>query len=70
MVSLYRRVRIRPGPPNQSDIYRIEESEGYHESEAMSNASHPKIVANEIIQAIEKVSNEKEVGPFLRVRCW
>lgn len=36
----------------------------YH---AMSNAPHPKIVANEIIQAIEKVSNEKEVGPFLRV---
>jgi NAD(P)-dependent dehydrogenase (short-subunit alcohol dehydrogenase family) len=35
---------------------------------AMSNAPHPKIVANEIIQAIEKVSNEKEVGPFLRVR--
>jgi NAD(P)-dependent dehydrogenase (short-subunit alcohol dehydrogenase family) len=34
---------------------------------AMSNAPHPKIVANEIIQAIEKVSNEKEVGPFLRV---
>ncbi|HYZ94686.1 MAG TPA: SDR family oxidoreductase, partial [Nitrososphaeraceae archaeon] len=36
----------------------------YH---AMINAPHPKIVANEIIQAIEKVSNEKEVGPFLRV---
>jgi len=36
----------------------------YH---AMSNAPDPKIVANEIIQAIEKVSNEKEVGPFLRV---
>ena len=36
----------------------------YH---AMSNAPHPKIVANEIIQAIEKVSNEKEVCPFLRV---
>jgi NAD(P)-dependent dehydrogenase (short-subunit alcohol dehydrogenase family) len=37
----------------------------YH---AMSNAPHPKIVANEIIQAIEKVSNKKEeVGPFLRV---
>ena len=36
----------------------------YH---TMSNAPHPKIVANEIIQAIEKVSNEKEVGPFLRV---
>ncbi len=35
---------------------------------AMSNAPHPKTVANEIIQAIEKVSNEKEeVGPFLRV---
>ena len=34
---------------------------------AMSNAPHPKIVADEIIQAIEKVSNEKEVGPFLRV---
>ena len=34
---------------------------------AMSNAPHPKIVANEIIQAIEKVSNDKEVGPFLRV---
>jgi NAD(P)-dependent dehydrogenase (short-subunit alcohol dehydrogenase family) len=35
---------------------------------AMSNAPHPKIVANEIIQAIEKVSKEKEeVGPFLRV---
>ena len=35
---------------------------------AMSNAPHPKIVANEIIQAIEKVSNKKEeVGPFLRV---
>jgi NAD(P)-dependent dehydrogenase (short-subunit alcohol dehydrogenase family) len=35
---------------------------------AMSNAPHPKIVANEIIQAIEKVSNEKEeVDPFLRV---
>ena len=34
---------------------------------AMSNAPHPKIVANEIIQAIEKVSNEKKVGPFLRV---
>ena len=34
---------------------------------AMSNAPHPKIVANEIIQAIEKVSNEKEVGNFLRV---
>ncbi len=34
---------------------------------AMSNAPHPKIVANEIIQAIEKVSNEKEVSPFLRV---
>ena len=34
---------------------------------AMSNAPHPKIVANEIIQAIEKVSNEKEVGFFLRV---
>ena len=35
---------------------------------AMSNAPHPKIVANEIIQAIEKVSNEKEeIGPFLRV---
>ena len=36
----------------------------YH---AMSNAPYPKVVANEIIQAIEKVSNEKEVGPFLRV---
>ena len=34
---------------------------------AMSNAPHPRTVANEIIQAIEKVSNEKEVGPFLRV---
>lgn len=34
---------------------------------AMINAPHPKIVANEIIQAIEKVSNEKKVGPFLRV---
>jgi short-subunit dehydrogenase len=34
---------------------------------AMSNAPHPRIVANEIIQAIEKISNEKEVGPFLRV---
>ena len=34
---------------------------------AMSNAPHPKIVANEIIQAIEKVSNQKKVGPFLRV---
>lgn len=34
---------------------------------AMSNAPHPKIVANEIIQAIEMVSNKKEVGPFLRV---
>ena len=34
---------------------------------AMSKAPHPKIVANEIIQAIEKVSNEMEVGPFLRV---
>jgi NAD(P)-dependent dehydrogenase (short-subunit alcohol dehydrogenase family) len=34
---------------------------------AMSNAPHPKTVANEIIQAIEMVSNEKEVGPFLRV---
>lgn len=34
---------------------------------AMSNAPHPQIVANEIIQAIEKVSNEKEIGPFLRV---
>jgi hypothetical protein len=34
---------------------------------AMSNAPHPKTVANEIIQAIEKVSNEKEVGSFLRV---
>ena len=35
---------------------------------AMSNAPHPKIVANEIILAIEKVSNEKEeIGPFLRV---
>ena len=34
---------------------------------AMSNAPHPKIVANEIIQAIEKVSNQKEVGFFLRV---
>ena len=34
---------------------------------AMSNAPHPKIVANEIIQAIEKVSHKKEVGPFLRV---
>jgi NAD(P)-dependent dehydrogenase (short-subunit alcohol dehydrogenase family) len=34
---------------------------------AMSNAPHPKTVANEIIQAIEKVSNEKEVGNFLRV---
>ena len=34
---------------------------------AMSNAPHPKIVANEIIQVIEKVSNEKEVGNFLRV---
>jgi NAD(P)-dependent dehydrogenase (short-subunit alcohol dehydrogenase family) len=34
---------------------------------AMINAPHPKMVANEIIQAIEKVSNEKKVGPFLRV---
>ena len=34
---------------------------------AMNNAPLPKIVANEIIQAIEKVSNDKEVGPFLRV---
>jgi short-subunit dehydrogenase len=34
---------------------------------AMRNAPHPKIVANEILQAIEKVSNEKEVGPFFRV---
>lgn len=34
---------------------------------AMSNAPHPQIVANEILQAIEKVSNEKEIGPFLRV---
>jgi NAD(P)-dependent dehydrogenase (short-subunit alcohol dehydrogenase family) len=34
---------------------------------AMINAPHPRIVANEIIQAIEKVSNEKKVGPFLRV---
>jgi NAD(P)-dependent dehydrogenase (short-subunit alcohol dehydrogenase family) len=37
---------------------------------AMSNAPHPKIVANEIIQAIEKVSNEKEVGNFLKSSCW
>jgi short-subunit dehydrogenase len=34
---------------------------------AMSNAPHPQIVANEIMQAIEKVSNEKQIGPFLRV---
>ena len=34
---------------------------------AMINAPHPKIVANEIIQAIEKISNQKKVGPFLRV---
>ena len=33
----------------------------------MSNAPHPRIVADEIIQAIEKVSNETNVMPILRI---
>ena len=34
---------------------------------AMSNAPHPRIVADEIIQAIEKVSNETNAMPILRI---
>ena len=34
---------------------------------AMSNAPHPRIVADEIIQAIEKVSNETDAMPILRI---
>ena len=34
---------------------------------AMSDAPHPHIVANEIIQAIKKVSNETNVLPILRI---
>jgi short-subunit dehydrogenase len=34
---------------------------------AMRNAPHPRIVADEIIQAIEKVSNETNVMPIIRI---
>jgi len=34
---------------------------------AMRNAPHPRIVADEIIQAIEKISNETNVMPILRI---
>jgi NAD(P)-dependent dehydrogenase (short-subunit alcohol dehydrogenase family) len=34
---------------------------------AMRNAPHPRIVADEIIQAIEKVSNETNAMPILRI---
>ena len=34
---------------------------------AMSNAPHPRIVADEIIQAIEKVSNETNAMPIIRI---
>ena len=34
---------------------------------AMSNAPHPRIVADEIIQSIEKVSNEMNAMPILRI---
>jgi response regulator RpfG family c-di-GMP phosphodiesterase len=33
----------------------------------MSHAPHPHIVADEIIQAIKKVSNETNVLPILRI---
>jgi short-subunit dehydrogenase len=34
---------------------------------AMRNAPHPRIVADEIIQAIEKVSNETNAMPIIRI---